>query len=322
MADDLLSFRAKCMTIQPASRDMLIAPPQLALVTARVPGFDTLTPADRLRAAALALKREFNVESTALKLAAQRITHRDDDRILIAYTTHATNGAATLDARWFDAAQTETIYWVDAPNGFVLSNAGAAPIEHWSASEGVPTPIMAVVAQRNRDQLSATRVVIEDDRTIDEATLNLWRASLGVEIERGSLPGTARAIVLTAPPTAAIEPAKTSLDRALFAATCVAAVCALLSIARYVALPSAAPTANASNAPSTSPGELWFRATNAAPQLAERTKQASYGGGAWVITAPTLERNALPSIAQSLSANGLATQIVAEPEPRVRVQKP
>jgi hypothetical protein len=54
---------------QPALRDMLIAPPQLALVTVRIARFDSLGESDRLRAAALALKRDFNVDETKLKLA-------------------------------------------------------------------------------------------------------------------------------------------------------------------------------------------------------------------------------------------------------------
>jgi hypothetical protein len=299
---------------------MLIAPPQLALVTARIPRFDALAPADQLRAAALALRRDFNIDDAQLKLAARSISS-SDDRVLIAYTTRSSSADA-VDARWFEAAQTDTIYWLGAPNGFVLSNAGAAPIEHWSPSDGIPAPIMSIVAQRARAEGADKTHVIIDDVTaahIDDATLALWRASLGATIDRGHLPGAARAMALLAPPTATAEPAKSSLDRALLVAACVAALCAVVSIVRYASI--AAPQV-ANGAATNAPGEVWARATAAAPALAERAKQATYGGGAWVITAPTLERNALPAIAQSLSTNGLAAQTVTEPEARVRVQKP
>jgi hypothetical protein len=288
-----------------------------------------------LRAAALALRRDFNVNDAQLKLAARSVgaASGHNDRVLIAYTTQSQRAEDSVDARWFEAAKGDAIYWLGAPNGVALSSAGAAAIEHWSLADGVPAPIMALIAQSiGSGAGSGTRLLIDDaDGHFDQATLELWRASLGIAVERGALPGIAQPIPLLPPPAAALSVRNAAFDRALVACACVAALAALLSTARYAMLPSielaaraagaAGSTATASRA-NTASGELWASATLASPVLAETMKSASYGGGAWVIAAPSLDRAILPSMATALTANGLAVQTIVDPEPRVRVQKP
>jgi hypothetical protein len=296
-------------------------PAHIAVVSARIPQFDALAETDRLRAAALALKRDFNIDETQLKLAARSVG--DGGRVLIAYTTNSRRSDESVDARWFDAVMHDAIYWVGAPGGIVLSNGGAAAVEHWSLADGIPAPIMSLVSQAVvRGTSERVRVIVDDPSgAIDESTLQLWGASLGVAVERGPLPGAPKPIALVAPPVAATSQRASGLDRALQAGACVAAACALFAVLRYANLPAA----NTSATPSTTnaaSGELWATATLASPALAEAMKSASYGGGAWVIVAPPLERTALPAVERAIAASGLAVQAIAEPEPRVRVRRP
>jgi hypothetical protein len=300
---------------------MLISPPTLAIVTAKISRFDELSASDQLRAAALALKRDFNIDDPRLKLIARNVVGNASDRVLIAYTTQSTNANDAIDVRWLDAAASGTIHWIGAPHGFVVSDAGAATVDHWSRDEGIPESLMALIAQHSRWDTRELRIAIDDVRGehIDEATLATWRASLGATIERTALAGTTKLTPLTAPPKAVARAERTSLDRVLVTATILASLCALLSLWRYATVSDVA--ARAANPGVSQAGDLWARTVLAVPALADGAKNASYGGGGWVIVAPKLERVTLPAIASALAANGLAAQIVTEPDTRIRVQR-
>ncbi len=299
----------------------LLTPPHVAIVAARIAGFDALFPDDKLRAAALVLKRDFGVASPTLRLAANAI---DAERALIAYST-ASNDAASIDVRYLSAVADGTIYWIaHAPdNAFLISDLGAATLEQWQASDGAPAALLALIGERARLK-QATRVVIVESSAgiagVDDESLALWRASLGAHIERGELPGAAGPLSLAAVPTVQAAQPKATLDRALVACVCVSTLCACLALARLATTPSAV-AANAT--PSSTPaGELWARTMLAAPKLNESMRSANFGGGAWIIAAPALPRESIGTIESSLSSNALATQTVFEPEIRIRVQRP
>ncbi len=307
---------------------MLIAPPTLAIVAATISHFDRLNAADQLRAAALALKRDFSIDAPKLKLVARSVRGGGNDRVLIGYTTRSENEHDTMDLRWFDAVADGAIVWIDAPHGFVVSSEGAAVVEEGANDEGPPAALMslaALTATSSADRRNSLHIVIDDvsGASINEATLDLWRAALGARIERRALPGSAKLATLVAPPKSSAAPPRTNLDRALLVASCAALVCAGLSLARYVSAPTtASSTAASASALRSGSGELWSRATLAAPKLAVHMKSATYGGGSWVIAAPSLEKSAVPDIVGALNANALSTQVITEPETRIRVQRP
>jgi hypothetical protein len=304
----------------------LPVPSHVAVVAARIPQFARLGASDRLRAAALALKRDFGVESDALRVAPREIDmSADDGRVLIAYST-SRDTAAAVNLSWAASVARDTIFW-DTTSGAqsestIYSDQGVARIEPWRAGNEPPSSLVALIAARTRAK-HATRVVVDAERdAIDDATLAHWSASLGANFERGRLPldnGANEATPLLAVPRVSAQTPSGAIDRALKFVVVAAFACATIAIARFLS----APTATLSAAmPPVGAGELWTRATLAAPQLVEHAKSATFGGGAWIIAAPSLPVNDLAAIEAALSANGLATQIVREPELRIRVQRP
>jgi hypothetical protein len=314
----------------------LLNPPKVAIVAARIARFAALSHGDQLRAAALVLKRDFGVASPALRLAAVAL---DAERALIAYATgRGAKGttdaaAATIDARWLSAVADGTIYWItgDAQatthDAFLISDLGAATIEQWHAGDAAPVALTSLIGERARNKQRAHVVIVESSHAasgIHDETLALWRASLGAEFERGALPGALRTIALSTVPTVQAIQARTTLDRALIASACMSALCAMLVLWRFIDTPAAATpsiTANAKNA-SLGAGELWARTTFAAPRVNETMQSANFGGGAWIVAAPSLPREEIDSIESALATNGLASQTVLEPEIRIRVQRP
>ncbi len=296
----------------------------VAIVAARIPRFATLAPEDRLRAAALALWRDYGVERTSLQLATRALSSDlSDELVLIAYST-ANSGATSVDFSWLPHAINGDIFWIanndDRQESLVLSEQGAARIQAWRTGDDVPDALLSLASARMRAKQSVRVVLVErDGRHIDDKALVLWSASLGVLFERGLLPTSNDLAPLQAVPVPRTRTTNTGFDRALLSALCAALVCVAIAAWRLASVPSAASIANAIPARA---GALWARATLAAPQLVEHGRSATFGGGAWVVAAPTLPATALPGIDSALSANALASQIVREPEIRIRVQQP
>jgi hypothetical protein len=315
---------------------MLLAPPNVAIVAARIVQFDSLPRDDQLRAAALALKRDFSIETPTLRLTAIAL---DSERALIAYATGdrsnlgADEAGVSIDARWLSAVADGTIYWIanntseNLRDAFLLSDLGAATIEHWQAGDAVPAALIALIGERSRRQQNARVIIVETSHGssgIDADTLALWQASLGAQFERGSLPGTARTIALLPVPKIQATQARAAIDRALVATTCASALCAALALWHFADAPTGAIDSEKSlgAGAATRPGELWARTTLAAPQLSEVMSNANFGGGAWIIAAPRLPRTMIPAIESMLATNGMASQTILEPEIRIRVQRP
>jgi HAMP domain-containing protein len=299
-------------------------PHHVAVVATRIARFATLNRDDQLRAAALALQRDYGVQNASLHVAARALASDGvTDRVLIAYTT-SNSADASIDFAWANVAASGTIFWItrsDVPHeGSVLSDQGVAHIDAWRDGDEVPAALVALLGARAREKRAARVVLVErNDHRVPDAALALWSASLGVPFERGTLPQTREAMRLQSVPIAAVSAPSTKLDRALVAALCAACACVALAAWRWSATPSAAVASNATPIPA---GELWARATTTAPQLIEHGRSANFGGGAWVIAAPALPLDELPRVESALSANGLAAQIVRQPEVRVRVQRP
>ncbi|MGL4233606.1 MAG: hypothetical protein ACRCWJ_19725 [Casimicrobium sp.] len=291
----------------------------IAVVATRIAQFAALSRDDQLRAAALALKRDFGVTNASLKLAAKTIND-GGERVLIAYTTSPT-GFDAIDLSWVERVADGAILWRvgnGQEEGLLFSNQGIAHIDAWSNGKPAPTALVALIASRNKTQ-QGQRVLVDDDiNSVDEKTLALWRASLGVEFERETSKTVAAPTTLVNVPTATATRAVAGIDRALFAAALASLLCFAFALWRYASLPA---TTTVNNTATTNAGELWARATLAAPELQEFTKTANYGGGAWVIASPALPMDALPRIEATLKANELSTQIVREPELRIRVQR-
>jgi hypothetical protein len=314
---------------------MLLAPPKVAIVATRIARFDSLPREDQLRAAALALKRDFSIATPTLRLTALAV---DSQRVLIAYVSgdRASLGTnendASIDSRWLSAVADGTIYWIandasaNSRDAFLLSDMGAATIEHGQAGDTVPAALSALIGERSRLKQSARVVIVESSHGssgLSDGTLALWQAALGAQFERGSLPGISRNIALLAVPQIQATQARTAIDRALVATTCASALCAALAVWRFADAPGVREGAKevGTSAP-TRAGELWARTTLAAPQLSEALRSASFGGGAWIIAAPSLPRNTTPAIESALATNGIASQTIVEPEIRIRVQRP
>jgi hypothetical protein len=319
----------------------LLTPPRVAIVAARIARLAALSHDDQLRAAALVLKRDFGVASPTLRLAAVAL---NAERALIAYATGGDSNdpidtsAPAIDARWLSAVVDGTIYWIanetraNTHDAFLLSDLGAATIEQWHAGDAAPTVLTSLIGERARNKERARVVIVESSHAasgIEDETLALWRASFGAEFERGALPGVANEIELSRVPAVQATQAHTGLDRALTASVCASALCAALALWRFIDAPAAATAATATTSAnanersaSLAAGELWARATLAAPKLNDAMRSANFGGGAWIVVMPSLPREAIPSIESALSSNTLASQTVLDPEIRVRVQRP
>jgi hypothetical protein len=304
----------------------LLTPPNVAIVSARIARFAALSTDDQLRAAALVLKRDFGVASPSLRLTA---TALDTERALIAYSTAsvAANATASIDARWLNAVADGTIYWIadDANNAFLLSDLGAANIEQWRAGNDAPSALVALIGERARLKQAARVIIVESSANasgVADDSLAHWRASLGAHIERGALPGVARAVSLAAVPSVQAAQPRTTMDSALLACACVSVLCAALALWRFAASTTSDTPPTTASVAALPAGELWARTMAAAPKLNESMRSANYGGGAWIIAAPKLPRDAMGSIESSLTSNALASQAVFEPEVRIRVQRP
>ncbi len=298
------------------------AAPAINAIGVRIAGLARLGGDDRLRAAALALRREFGIATDAISLAVIDLGY--DERALIAYAANA-NGTLPLNFdAWFEALlKGREVVWSMAAGdaeSVVYSEHGATAISHWRDGDAPPSAMVALANERARSSQPLT-VWLDCTRarhaiSPSPATLAHWSASLGAEFRILEARPAANLLPLRRVPSLSSAAPTGVLDRALWAAALASIVCVAIAGARtLVNAPPQTTTARAIPA-----GELWARATLTSPVLAEQMKSATFGGGAWVIAVPGIAPPELDRAAKSLSNNGFTTQLVREPEARIRVQ--
>ncbi|TAG79380.1 MAG: hypothetical protein EAZ21_10625 [Betaproteobacteria bacterium] len=308
----------------PEAERLTQADPAQAINTigVRIAGLARLGGDDRLRAAALALRREFGIATDSISLVVIDLGY--DERALIAYAANA-NGAMTLNFdAWFETLlKKRAVVWSMAAGdaeSVVYSEHGATAISHWRDGEAPPSAMVALANERARSSQPLT-VWLDCTRANDAvvpspATLAHWNASLGAEFRMLEARPAANLLPLRRVPSLSSAAPTGVLDRALWAAALASIACLVIAGARtLVNAPPQATTARAIAA-----GELWARATLTSPVLAEQMKSATFGGGAWVIAVPGITPSDLDRAAKSLGNNGFTTQLVREPEARIRVQ--
>ncbi len=321
----------------------LSIPLNIAVVSAQIARFTTLSAADQLRAASLVLHRDFGITGASLRLATRAIGSAAD-RVLIAYSTAAAStgtASPSIDFSWVPQIANGDIIWLRAGDpreeSAVFSEHGVARFHGPSAGSEIPSAVVSIIAASSNETSSRSatkRVWISDigATPIAEESLALWRASLGVEFAPLTLSNPSAPTPLLPIPATATKSEKTPLDRALVGVTVAAALCVCVSGWRYVAVvnsdvsaPSIIGQSNAARVPlnrfADQPGEMWSRSTIAAPVLTEFMKSATFGSSAWVIAAPALPPANIASVESALATNGFAAQVVREPEVRLRVQR-
>lgn len=295
------------------------------IIGVRIAGLSRLAGDDRLRAAALALKREFGIATESIALAVIDLGY--EDRALIAYAPYAPSSASaspqTVDA-WFEPfAQKREVVWsmnVGNSESVIYSEHGATAISTWQVGDSPPDALVALANERAR--LSQPLTVWLDSANSnsaqlpDSATLAHWSAALGAVFKPLEARPRANPLTLRRVPSLASTPAASGLDRALWVAA-VASVCCLAVASARTLLSAPPAVASARAVPA---GELWARTTLASPVLAQQVKAATFGGGAWVLAVPGIAAPELDRAATTLRDNGFATQLVREPEARIRVQ--
>ena len=310
-------------------------PSSLALIRTRINGFATLKPDDQLRAAAFALKRELGIDANTVKLAVRLLDAADDVAIAYAPVSNPP-GFSACPATFFDAMRSNDVYWFGAPNGIAVGPNASVIIELHEPAHELPNEIVTLLAAHG----APTQVVLREAVSgPDEGTLAHWSAATGA---RFSLDDTSRVlsghqVPLVSVSHAAVVQARSRLDRALLAACAASVVCAVLAGLHWARLPALASSPVASGKVTESPGNTFTRIATISPELIRTMKSATYGGGAWIIglnarvangpagnaTGASVQSAALVTRAASaLQSNGLAVQVVTEPEPRIRVQAP
>lgn len=323
-------------------------PPTLALTRLLIPGMRGLSPAEQVQAAALALRRELSVHGDDLRLALA--TDATSDEVRIAWCTasvDAVNPATPLATPLLAAMQPGMVYWVGAPQGYLIGERGALAIEtDVAAADAAPRgadqlPREAATVLASASQTSAHGaarcILVDRDRTgLPDRVLEHWQAASGVEMRDGALPAS-QALPLVAPPRVTMRAPVTSLDRALrglFAASC---ACLALAAAKFALLAGTAapspttPLASGANGPA-SAGALLNRIGSIAPEALPQLQSATYASGAWLLVLS--ETDGADKSAQAdraawlqrtvalLEANGLAVQSTPPPAPRLRVSLP
>jgi hypothetical protein len=308
-------------------------PDDTAVVAVRVPAYAALQGDDRRRAVALALTRDLGVRTEAIEFAFEPLGAVRAEDVMVAYRSrrnaaYAPASPIAVDLSWVSKVASGVAFWVfestDSSNRrtWLLSDQGAIVVPVADISEEAPSALFALAAARARMK-TPLHVLIAESETrpnaaLTDARLARWSASLGVAFENSSLVFNGPRWTLTPPPAPQAIRRATAFDRALNFALVASVLCATLALVRYAMVPQPQRVASVSVAA----GELLLRTTSAAPELLEHIREATFAGGAWVISAPTLPPERLLRIEAMLAANAIAAQTVREPEIRIRVQAP
>lgn len=297
-----------------------LTPPELGVARVRIPGFNRLRGAEQLRAAALALNRDFGVGSANLHINAQAVASSPDD-VWVAYTTHVVAANSALTTHVFNALSTGKTYWVGAPGGYIVSAQGAAAVEATSSTDDTCLP--AIVAAMLSPRLGGASVtndcmLVDRDRALlNDDTLALWQAASGVSMVDGNFPLGVATRLVAAPSLQTVARA-TTLDAALRYAAVGGVICALIAGAKFAMLPAASASGMAQKPPT--PGALLERVATVAPDILARTQSATYASGAWVFgLSDAFDASTQLRMQRALAANGLQLQATGAPTPRVRV---
>jgi len=294
----------------------LLTPPDLGLVRLRIPGFARLTEAERLQAAALALHRDYGIAATGLQLATAAGSNADEARV--AYCVTAASPANSLGTTLLGAMHDTRVYWVDAPEGYVISAQGAVALD----GEATSPHALPQAVQMSLGAASELVLVRRDITRVSRDTLALWAAASGAAIVDGELPASS-AIALRPVPRARIDAPPGAVDRSLRFAAVAAIACVVLVSARLLTAAPAVAAAPPAAAASTdgNAGPLFDRIAWIAPDLLPQLQGATYASGAWVLELPAAsDAGAVQRIARVLESNGLAVQTTRTPAPRLRVQ--
>jgi len=298
----------------------LLTPPELGVARMRIPGFSRLTVAEQLRAAALALNRDFGVGSTHLRLAAQAVALSPDDA-WVAYTTHSGTANNALSTHLFNALSTGKTYWVGAPGGYIVGTQGAVGVEATSLADdaGLPAVVASVLSPpAGSPSVANDCILVDRDRALlSDDTLALWQAASGVSMVDGNFPLGVETRLVAAPNLQTVA-RSTTLDVALRYAAVAGVVCALIAGAKFAMLPSIHTSSTAQKQPS--PGALLERIATVWPDVLARTQNATYASGAWVFAlGDAFDAPTQSSMQRALAANGLQAQATGAPAPRVRI---
>lgn len=304
----------------------LLVPPLLGLVRLRIPAFANLSTTERLQASALALNRDLSIRSGALKLAVAAAPDSTDEALIAYYSEPGDGDKSSLNpaTQLMGAVTPGVVYWVDAPQGYVVGERGAAAVESTAGSDtSLPSVVTATIATASTP--SPRCILVNRDRSaIPDAAIAHWAAASGVEIADGTLPQTAP-VALVSPPRARDMRPATGFDRALQWSAFGAVACAALAGVQFAgtAAPSATQgTVDGKRSQSTA-GALFERVATIAPDVASQMQSGTYAGSAWVLTvADSVDAATMPRITRALESNGLSAQSTGAPGPRLRVQLP
>lgn len=295
-----------------------MTPPELGLVRLRIPGFAALSDSERQQAAALALHRDFGITGDGLLLATR--VGATSDEAHVAYCPAGNAALGGLSTTLLVAMQTDRVFWVGAPEGYVISAQGAIALDGYNASSHALPQTVQMSLQGARQLVLVDR----DANRVDDNDLALWGAASGAEVLDGVLPAGETVRLRTVPRSRIDEPPG-ALDRTLRWAAAAAIMCTVLAGARVLTsnattnvVTAAAPSSASSNA---QPGALFERIATIVPDLTPQLQGATYASGAWVLELPaTVDAAALQRMARALQTNGLAVQSTTAPVPRLRVQ--
>ena len=301
---------------------VLLTPPELGLAQLRIPGFATLKPAEQLQAAALALHRDLSVEPANLRLAVN-VSAESGDVANVAFCTTPADSAANIATNLLPAMQPGTVYWVDAPAGYIVGERGAASVDFAGSHDELPSVVTATLSAIDATKTPRCVLVNRDRSLVCDERLAWWTAASGVAMVDGTL-GVKAAVPLISPPRARVSARTTTLDRGLQCAALAGLFCVALAAVRYAGTPvAAALPATSSKATHATPGALLERIGTIAPDVVLQTQSATYASGAWVLALPdALDADALKRAVRAMQANGLAVQSTGAPSPRIRVQLP
>ena len=301
---------------------MLLTPPDLGLARLRIHGFATLKPAEQLQAAALALHRDLSVEPANLRLAVN-VAPASADIAQVAFCTTRGDPAANIATNLLAAMQSGTVYWVDAPSGYIVGEGGAATVDFAASHDQLPLVATAMLSAIDAAKTSRCVLVNRDRALISDERMAWWAAASGVPMVDGALPVTAP-VPLVSPPRARVSVRSTTLDRALQFAALAGVACVALAAVHYAGAPVAAASPTTGNkADHSTAGALLERIGTIAPDVVAQAQSATYASGAWVLVLPdALDADALKRTVRAMQANGLAVQSTGAPSPRIRVQLP
>lgn len=310
----------------PDNAYVVIVPPRLGFARLAIPGFAALAANERLQAAALALRRDLSVTSSALRVAAAPAPDQaaSTSHAMVAWCDGVDAENQTLATDLPGAVQPGRLYWVGAPTGYLVGEMGAVVVEGTANVEALPGEVAAMLAAQGCQTVTDIVLVDHDATALPPDRLALWSAASGVSLHAGGWPASPP-VPLVAPPRTRARPETTALDRALRWALVAALVCTGLGAWRYLSLPGPVPVPAAAPtvAVHAAPGALLDRISVAAPDLMPHLQSATYAGGAWVLLlADAYDAAALQRATRTLESNGLVVQSARAPGPRLRVSLP